>query len=183
MWHECKGSLTSAALTTGSCHTGEEGHGTGLCCAHPKGNLLGYDSSPLEKIVGYTNCSIYLNLNGWWVWCCVQVSVEHALTWAASPRSWCTRQPCSPRPCRTRASSAGSLTRQVRGQSTDRGGREGGTSHRLALVNQRQALWYVACHSCDSADGRSECTQWSTTGRPWKRRWTTTSARWTGATG
>lgn len=117
-------------------------------------------------------------------WCGDQGSVEHVWTWAAFPRSWCTRRPCWARPCKTHASSAGSSTRQVRAQSTDPGGHEGGTSHRLALVNQRQASSVVTCcHSSDSTDSYSVCTQWNTIGRPWRRRWTTTLAHWTGATG
>lgn len=106
-----------------------------------------------------------------------QVSVGHVWTWAAFPRSWCTRRPCWAQPYRMRASSAGSLSRQVRPQSTDLGGHEGGTLRRLAGVNRGQTSSVLACfHSFDSADSCCVCAQWNTTGRPWRRRWTTTLA-------
>lgn len=109
----------------------------------PKGTSWGM--TPPLKINHWIHQLQYL-FEPQWLWRCVQVWVEHAWTWAAFPRSWCTRRPCWARPCRTRASSAGSLTRQVRAQSTGRGGRGGGTSQRLALVNGRRALWHVARH-------------------------------------
>lgn len=62
-------------------------------------------------------------------------------------------------------------------------GTEGGTSEQLPVVNQRQASSVVTCClSSDSTDGHLS-TQWNTTGTRWRRRWTTTSAHWTGATG
>lgn len=83
------------------------------------------------------------------LWFDDKVSVERVWTWAAFPRSWCTRRRCLGRPYRMPPSSAGRLMREVSTHRTDPGGPEGGTSDRLALVNWKQASSVVDCDSTD----------------------------------